>query len=179
MTRDLNEILHLARHVAGAINKGFVIDRTVVLEGRASCARIDGRSRTDTGAEQAFSFSVDRALGIEALQAQIGRELRRRLCPVCDTIALISRMPEHAILAIHCSACHWYRISEPLAELFWQARRVGDQPVVDRLVALARYLRTAKEPDPLSGHNWLALSEQNEAQQGASEERRHRDTSDA
>ena len=104
-TKDLGEITYWARKIAAELDRGFNLFEATELDGTPEYVRIDVEDTNSLAGRRAFSFSVRRNGTGEELQAEVRRELRKRLCQVCDANAWVSHVPNHDVIAVECPAC--------------------------------------------------------------------------
>ena len=152
---ELPDIFQWARKVARHLDRGFHIQDVSELGAAPQYARIEVQ---EAGGDvtRPYTFSVNRMKGSQSVQLEIERELRKRLCPVCDARAESAPLGDSDGFQIDCSVCGSFTISGPLAVLFRAARTNGNVGLINQLGYLAGYLQTTQTPVRVSGDTWLA-----------------------
>jgi len=131
------------------------VDRTVSELGAApQYARIEVQE-AGGDASKPYTFSVNRLKGSQSVQLEIERELRKRLCPVCDARAESTPLADSDGFDINCSVCGSFTIAGSLAVLFRSARTNGNVGLINKLSYLAGYIQATKTPVRVSPENWL------------------------
>ena len=122
---DLPDIVQWARKVAKHLDRGFEIQDVSELGAAPQYARIEVQE-AGGDASKPYTFSVNRLKGSHSVQLEIERELRKRLCPVCDARAESAPLADSDGFQIDCSVCGPFTIAGSLAVLFRSARTNGN-----------------------------------------------------
>jgi hypothetical protein len=151
---ELPDIVQWARKVAKHLDRGFLIQDVSELGAAPQYARIEVQE-AGGDASRPYTFSVNRLKGSQSVQLEIERELRKRLCPVCDARAESAPLGDSDGFQIDCSVCGSFTIAGSLAVLFRSARTNGNVGLINKLGYLAGYIQATKTPVRVSPENWL------------------------
>ena len=153
---ELPDIVQWARKVAKHLDRGFEIQDVSELGAAPQYARVEVQE-TGGDANRPYTFSVNRLKGSHGVQLEIERELRKRLCPVCDARAESAPLADSDGFQIDCSVCGPFTIAGSLAVLFRSARTNGNVGLINKLGYLAGYIQATKAPVRVSPENWLTV----------------------
>jgi hypothetical protein len=153
---ELPDIVQWARKVAKHLDRGFEIQDVSELGAAPQYARIEVQ---EAGGDitRPYTFSVNRLKGSQSVQLEIERELRKRLCPVCDARAESASLGDSDGFQIDCPVCGSFTITGSLAVLFRSARTNGNVGLINKLGYLAGYIQATKAPVCVSPENWLTV----------------------